>query len=58
MALIPYLFVLYIVAYMDRVNVGFAAMDMKRQLHFTDTVYGTALESSSWDTRCSICQAA
>ncbi len=39
--LIPYLFVLYIVAYIDRVNVGFAAMDMKRQLHFSDTVYGT-----------------
>lgn len=39
--LIPYLFVLYIVAYVDRVNVGFAAMDMKRQLHFSDTVYGT-----------------
>ena len=39
--LIPYLFALYIVAYMDRVNVGFAAMDMKRQLHFSDTVYGT-----------------
>ena len=39
--LIPYLFFLYIVAYLDRVNVGFAAMDMKRQLGFTDTVYGT-----------------
>ena len=39
--LIPYLFVLYIVAYIDRVNVGFAAMDMKRTLHFSDTVYGT-----------------
>ncbi|WP_213804455.1 MFS transporter [Granulicella sp. dw_53] len=39
--LIPYLFLLYIVAYLDRVNVGFAAMDMKRQLHFSDTVYGT-----------------
>jgi ACS family tartrate transporter-like MFS transporter len=38
--LIPYLFLLYIVAYIDRVNVGFAAMDMKRQLHFSDTVYG------------------
>jgi ACS family tartrate transporter-like MFS transporter len=38
--LLPYLFLLYIVAYMDRVNVGFAAMDMKRQLHFSDTVYG------------------
>lgn len=39
--LIPYLFLLYIVAYVDRVNVGFAAMDMKRQLSFSDTVYGT-----------------
>jgi ACS family tartrate transporter-like MFS transporter len=39
--LIPYLFVLYIVAYMDRVNVGFAALDMKRHLHFSDTIYGT-----------------
>jgi|UPI00054D06E6 ACS family tartrate transporter-like MFS transporter len=39
--LIPYLFLLYIVAYVDRVNVGFAALDMKRQLGFSDTVYGT-----------------
>jgi sugar phosphate permease len=39
--LIPYMFALYIVAYMDRVNVGFAAMDMERQLHFSNTVYGT-----------------
>jgi len=39
--LIPYLFLLYIVAFIDRVNVGFAAMDMKRQLHFSNTVYGT-----------------
>ena len=39
--LVPYLFLLYIVAYMDRVNVGFAAMDMQRQLHFSNTVYGT-----------------
>ena len=39
--LIPYMFLLYIVAYLDRVNVGFAAFDMKRQLGFSDTVYGT-----------------
>lgn len=39
--LIPYMFVLYILAYLDRVNVGFAAMDMKRDLHLTNTVYGT-----------------
>ncbi len=39
--LIPYLFVLYVIAYLDRVNVGFAAIEMKRQLAFSDTVYGT-----------------
>lgn len=39
--LIPYLFLLYIVAYLDRVNVGFAAMDMQRLLHYSNTVYGT-----------------
>jgi hypothetical protein len=32
--LIPYMFLLYIAAYLDRVNVGFAAMDMQRDLHF------------------------
>jgi len=39
--IVPYLFLLYIVAYIDRVNVGFAAIDMKRLLGFSDTVYGT-----------------
>ena len=38
--LIPYIFVLYILAYLDRVNVGFAALEMKRDLHLTDTIYG------------------
>jgi ACS family tartrate transporter-like MFS transporter len=39
--LIPYIFLLYIVAYLDRVNVGFAAVDLQRDLHFSNTVYGT-----------------
>ncbi len=39
--LIPYMFVLYILAYLDRVNVGYAAMQMKSDLHLSDTVYGT-----------------
>jgi MFS transporter, ACS family, tartrate transporter len=39
--LIPYIFLLYIVAYLDRVNVGFAALDLERDLHFSNTVYGT-----------------
>lgn len=38
--LIPFLFLLYIVAYLDRINVGFAALQMQEQLHFSDRVYG------------------
>src|SRR5207253_11207368 len=38
--LIPFMFVLYVVAYLDRINVGFAALQMRQDLGFTDTVYG------------------
>lgn len=38
--LVPFLLLLYIVAYLDRINVGFAALQMKQQLNFTDAVYG------------------
>ncbi len=37
--LVPFLFLLYIVAYLDRINVGFAALQMNRALGFSDTVY-------------------
>lgn len=38
--LIPYLFVLYVVAYLDRINIGFAQLQMRSALGFSDTVYG------------------
>ena len=38
--LIPFLFLLYVIAYLDRVNVGFAAIDMNRDLGFSALVYG------------------
>lgn len=38
--LIPFLFLLYIIAYLDRVNVGFAALDMNRDLGFSAAIYG------------------
>ena len=38
--LIPLLFVLYIIAYLDRVNVGFAALQMNHDLGFSSTIYG------------------
>ena len=38
--LIPFLFICYIVAFLDRVNVGFAKLQMAGDLKFSDTVYG------------------
>ncbi|PYV51902.1 MAG: MFS transporter, partial [Acidobacteria bacterium] len=40
--LLPFLFLLYIVAYLDRINVSFAALQMREQLHLTDRMYGRA----------------
>jgi len=38
--LIPFLFLCYIVAFLDRVNVGFAKLQMAGDLQFSDAVYG------------------
>lgn len=38
--LIPFLFVLYIAAWLDRVNVGFAALQMNDALRFSETAFG------------------
>ncbi len=38
--LIPFLFICYIVAFLDRVNVGFAKLQMAPDLKFSDVVYG------------------
>jgi MFS transporter, ACS family, tartrate transporter len=38
--LIPFMFLLYIVAYLDRVNVGFAALQMNAELKLSNAVFG------------------
>ena len=38
--LIPYLFFCYILNYLDRFNISFAALEMKQSLGFSDAVYG------------------
>jgi MFS transporter, ACS family, tartrate transporter len=38
--LVPYLIVCYFVAYLDRVNVGFAALTMNKALDLTATMFG------------------
>jgi len=38
--LMPYLFLCYVLAYVDRVNVGFAKLQMQQDLAMSDAVYG------------------
>ena len=38
--LIPFVFLLYIVAYLDRINIGFAALQMNQAIGLTATTYG------------------
>jgi sugar phosphate permease len=38
--LLPFLLVLYIVAFLDRINISFASLDMTRELGFSDEVFG------------------
>ena len=38
--LMPLLLVCYLFAHLDRINIGFAKMQMSSDLHFSDTVYG------------------
>jgi len=38
--LLPLLLVCYLFAHLDRINIGFAKMQMSSDLHFSDTVYG------------------
>src|SRR5438445_8797897 len=42
MRLIPFLFLLYVVAYVDRINIGFAALTMNKDLGITSQQYGLA----------------
>jgi ACS family tartrate transporter-like MFS transporter len=36
----PFLFVLYVISFLDRINVSFAGLDMTRELGFSDRVFG------------------
>ncbi len=38
--LIPFVIICYFVAYLDRVNLSFASLEMNKDLHFSSTVYG------------------
>ena len=38
--LVPFLFLCYAAAYLDRVNISFAQLQLQDDLQFSDTVYG------------------
>ena len=38
--LVPFMCLCYLVAYLDRVNVGFASLQMRADLKFSEAVYG------------------
>ena len=40
--LIPFLMLLYLVAFLDRVNISFAALTMNRDLHISSSLFGLA----------------
>lgn len=55
--LIPFLVLCYAVNFLDRVNVGFAALAMNEDLGFTPEIFGLAPESFSSVTSSSRFQA-
>ena len=46
--LLPFLFLLYVVAFLDRINVGFAALGMQKQLGLSNAAYGFAAGVFFW----------
>ena len=46
--LLPYCFLLYILCYIDRINVGFASLTMNKDLGLTAYIYGLAAGAFFW----------
>jgi len=38
--IVPFVMLLYFIAFIDRVNIGFAALTMNKDLGFSPTVFG------------------
>jgi sugar phosphate permease len=55
--LLPFLFVLYVIAYLDRINIGFAALTMNHELGLSSQQYGLLTGIFFWGYFYSKCQA-
>ena len=51
--LAPFLFALYVLNYMDRVNISYAALQMTGDLHLSNAVFGFGAGLFSSATSCS-----
>ncbi|MFC7418399.1 MFS transporter [Iodobacter arcticus] len=43
MRIIPFLFICYVISFLDRINIGFAQLQMKQNLGFSDAMYGLGI---------------
>ena len=55
--LLPFCFVLYFICYLDRVNIGFAALTMNKDLGLSSYILGSAPGRSSGDISSWRCRA-
>ncbi len=46
--LIPFMCLMYVASFLDRVNIGFAALEMNRELGFSPQIYGLAAGMFFW----------
>ena len=46
--LIPFMCLMYVASFLDRVNIGFAALEMNRELGFSPEIYGLAAGMFFW----------
>jgi ACS family tartrate transporter-like MFS transporter len=53
--LIPFMMLLYVVSFIDRTNVGFAALTMNKDLGFSPAVFGFGAGVFLWAMQCSKC---
>lgn len=50
--IVPFIMILYLIAYIDRVNIGFAALTMKEDLGFTASMLGFGAGIFFWVISC------
>jgi ACS family tartrate transporter-like MFS transporter len=54
--IVPFVMLLYFIAFIDRVNIGFAALTMNKDLGFSPTVFGFGVAFSFSGISCSRCR--